>query len=184
MKIRKVASKKPEQGRESKLGCPWLSMFFIIFLLPIPMLSVVYGSFASASTILHKFKNPSFSGEGTSAHYLTVDQQENTRRQDLAEKIQSELDDLQRELDNSTLSKFLKNLESRIYSQLSRDIADSLFNAETGGTGGTIELEGSTITFLNDGENITITVVAEDGAVTEIIIPIGVFGICSEDCGI
>ena len=58
-----------------------------------------------------------------------------------------------------------------------------LFN-EDGGTGGSIELEGNTITFSNDGEYITLTVIAEDGAITEIVIPIGIFGICTADCGI
>ena len=59
-----------------------------------------------------------------------------------------------------------------------------MFNSETGGTGGSVTLEGSTITFLNDGINITITVIAEDGSITEIVIPVGVFGVCSADCGI
>ena len=77
-------------------------------------------------------------------------------------------------------AKFLRNLESRIYSQLSRDIAESLFDSEKGGTGGSIELEGSTITFVNDGINITLTVTDADGNVTTIIIPVGIFGICSE----
>ena len=32
--------------------------------------------------------------------------------------------------------------------------------------------------------NITLTVIDEDGTTTEIVIPVGIFGICSEDCGI
>ena len=45
-------------------------------------------------------------------------------------------------------------------------------------------LEGSTIKFVNDGASITLTVIDEDGTITEIIIPVGIFGICSDDCGI
>ena len=71
-----------------------------------------------------------------------------------------------------------------MYSQLSRDIAESLFDSEKGGTGGQIELEGSTIKFANDGINITLTVIDENGTITEIIIPVGIFGICSDECGI
>ena len=137
----------------------------------------------NASPIVHEFKNPSFSGVGTSAHYLTIDEQERKRRDELAEKIQSELEEIEREIENSTLNKFLNNLQSRIFSNLSRDISDMLFN-EDGGTGGSIELEGNTITFSNDGEYITLTVIAEDGSITEIVIPIGIFGICTADCGI
>ena len=136
-----------------------------------------------SSPIVHEFKNPSFNGANTSAHYLTIDEQETKRRDELAEKIQSELEEIEREIENSTLNKFLNNLQSRIFSNLSRDISDMLFD-EDGGTGGSIELEGNTITFSNDGEYITLTVIAEDGSITEKVIPIGIFGICTTDCGI
>jgi|TARA_R100001530_G_C4264403_1_gene141410 hypothetical protein len=137
-----------------------------------------------ADQIVHQFKSPSFSGVGTSSHYLTIDEQEKTRRDELSEDIESALKEAEREADNTTLAKFLRNLESRIYSQLSRDIAESLFNSESGGTGGSIVLEGSTITFVNDGVNIILTIIDADGNLTEIVIPVGIFGICSEDCGI
>jgi hypothetical protein len=45
-----------------------------------------------------------------------------------------------READNTTLAKFIRNLESRIYAQLSRQLVDNLFG-ETTSTEGTIELE-------------------------------------------
>ena len=134
--------------------------------------------------IVHDFKSPAFSGIGTSSHYLTIDEQEKTRRDEITEDVENALKDAEREADNTTLAKFLRNLESRVYSQLSRDIAESLFDSEKGGTGGSIVLEGSTITFVNDGMSITLTVIDEDGTTTEIIIPVGIFGICSEDCGI
>ena len=147
----------------------------IVFVLSLVAVNV------NASPITHEFKNPSFSGVGASAHYLTIDEQETKRRDELAEKIQSELDEIQREIDNSTLNKFLSNLQSRIFSNLSRDISDMLFS-EDGGTGGTIELEGNSISFSNDGEYITLTVIDENGTITEIVIPIGVFGVCTSDC--
>tara|TARA_R110000796_G_scaffold220882_1_gene336962 strand:+ start:82 stop:561 length:480 start_codon:yes stop_codon:yes gene_type:complete len=136
-----------------------------------------------ASPIIHEFKNPSFSGIGASAHYLTVDEQETKRRDELAEEVQSALEEIQRDIDNSTLNKFLSNLQSRIFSNLSRDISDMLFS-EDGGTGGTIDLDGNQITFSNDGEYITLTVIDENGSITEIKIPIGIFGVCTADCGV
>ena len=155
----------------------WLSYYLIIILL---------GATATVSgdEIVQEFKSPSFSGIGTSSHYLTIDEQEKSRRDEIAEDIENALKEAEREADNTTLAKFLRNLESRVYSQLSRDIAESLFDSEKGGTGGSIELEGSTIKFVNDGINITLTVIDENGTITEIIIPVGIFGICSEDCGI
>tara|TARA_R110002020_G_scaffold114283_1_gene262875 strand:- start:3670 stop:4185 length:516 start_codon:yes stop_codon:yes gene_type:complete len=154
----------------------------ILFVFFISFLSCVYS--LNADELVHQFKSPSFSGISTSSHYLTIDEQEKTRRDEIAEEVESSLKDAEREADNTTLSKFLRNLESRVYSQLSRDIAESLFDSEKGGTGGSIVLEGSTITFVNDGLNITLSVIDTDGNLTEIIIPVGIFGICSEDCGI
>ena len=155
-----------------------------ILITVIVMVSVsLYGGKATASPLVHEFKNPSFNGVGASAHYLTIDEQETKRKDELAEKIQSELEEIEREIENSTLNKFLNNLQSRIFSNLSRDISDMLFD-EDGGTGGTIELEGNQISFSNDGEYITLTVIAEDGSITEIVIPIGIFGICTSDCGV
>ena len=153
-----------------------ISILIIIFLF--------FSNAVIADEIVQQFKSPSFSGVATSSHYLTVDEQEKTRRDEIAEDIESALKDAEREADNTTLAKFLRNLESRVYSQLSRDIAESLFDSEKGGTGGSIVLEGSTITFVNDGINITLTVIDEDGSITEIVIPVGIFGICSDDCGI
>jgi len=155
-----------------------------ILITVIIMVSVsLYTGKATASPLVHEFKNPSFNGVGASAHYLTIDEQETKRKDELAEKIQSELEEIEREIENSTLNKFLNNLQSRIFSNLSRDISDMLFD-DDGGTGGTIELEGNQISFSNDGEYITLTVIAEDGSITEIVIPIGIFGICTADCGV
>ena len=38
-----------------------------------------------ATEIVFQFKSPSFSGIGTSAHYLTIDEQESTRKLKIAE---------------------------------------------------------------------------------------------------
>ena len=155
----------------------WLIYYSIIVLLGFT--ATVVGD-----DLVHEFKNPSFSGIGTSSHYLTIDEQEKTRRDEIAQDIEDALKEAEREAENTTLAKFLRNLESRIYSQLSRDIAESLFDSEKGGTGGEFELEGSTIKFVNDGINITLTVIDENGTITEIIIPVGIFGVCSGECGI
>ena len=41
--------------------------------------------------LTHRFKNPSFSGVGTSSHYLTVENQEKSRRDALEDDIASAL---------------------------------------------------------------------------------------------
>jgi len=143
------------------------------------LLSFVSGNI-KATELLFQFKNPSFSGIGTSAHYLTVDEQESSRKQKIAEDIESALNEAARELDNTTLAKFVRNLESRIFSRLSQDLAESLFN-DKGGSGGSVDLEGNTINFINTGTEIVLTILDIDGTITEIRIPIGSFGICADE---
>lgn len=132
-----------------------------------------------ADDLVFVFKNPAFSGIGYSAHVLTVDEQERTRRQKIQEDIQSAIDEAARDADNTSISKFIRNLESRILSRLSQDLAESLFD-DGGGTGGSIDLEGNTINFINTGTEIVLTILDIDGVTTEIRIPIGSFGICAD----
>ena len=140
---------------------------------------------ASATDLTFQFKNPSFNGAGQSAHYLTIDEQERSRKKAILEEIESKADQLLRDKENTTLAKFVRNLESRIFSQLSRDLAESLFNSETGGSGVVFDLEGNQISFINTGTEIILTISDTDGGITEIRIPVGSFGICSTDeCGI
>ena len=42
-----------------------------------------------ADTITHKFKNPSFNGINTSSHYLTIENQEHTRKMSIKEEIKA-----------------------------------------------------------------------------------------------
>ena len=126
-----------------------------------------------------------------SAHYLTIDEQERTRSEKVAADIQDALDEAEREADNTTLAKFLRNLESRIYSTLAKDISESLFNYDNIPTSENpivwrINLEGNILTWLNDGTSITLTIEEWfDGlliSTTEIVIPVGSFGGCLSDC--
>ena len=152
----------------------------------VAVVAAIFLSFpASATDLTFQFKNPSFNGAGQSAHYLTIDEQERSRKQAIREEIESKASELLRDKENTTLAKFVRNLESRIFSQLSRDLAESLFNSETGGSGGVFDLEGNQISFINTGTEIVLTVSDTDGGITEIRIPVGSFGICSsDDCGI
>ena len=127
-----------------------------------------------ANTITHKFKSPSFNGTGTSSHYLTIENQENTRKLTLKEEIKALQDEIERDKENTTLARFVRNLESRIYAQLSRQLVENLFG-ETTQTEGTLELEGNSITYTSDGEFISLIITDADGNTTEITLPIGSF---------
>ena len=127
-----------------------------------------------ADEMVHKFKSPSFSGIGTSAHYLTIENQEFNRKQAIKAEIKAYREELEREAENTTLARFIRNLESRIYAQLSRQLVDALFG-ENPSESGILELEGNTIEYSTDGDFITLIITDEYGNTTEITIPIGSF---------
>jgi len=127
-----------------------------------------------ADQIVHKFKSPSFNGVGTSSHYLTIENQEFSRKLTIKEEIKALQDEIEREKENSTLARFLRNLESRVYAELSRQLVNNLFG-ETPSDSGTITLEGNTIVYSSDGVTLTLTITEADGTVTSITIPIGTF---------
>lgn len=127
-----------------------------------------------ADQIVHKFKSPSFSGINTSSHYLTIENQEFNRKMTIKEEIKALQEQIERDKENTTLARFMRNLESRIYAQLSRQLVDNLFG-ETPQTEGTIELEGNIIEYTSDGEFITLKITDADGNITEITLPIGSF---------
>jgi hypothetical protein len=134
---------------------------------------------AMATELVHKFKNPSFSGIGTGAHYLTIENQERSRREQIKDDIEAKLREAERDAENTTLAKFLRNLESRIYSQISKQLVDSMFGNEEGADYGVFTIEGNTVTYERivgeDGiEIIRLTIVDQDGSSTQIDIPVGV----------
>jgi hypothetical protein len=127
-----------------------------------------------ADEMTHKFKNPSFSGIGTSSHYLTIENQEFNRKEAIREEIKAYQEELEREAENTTLARFIRNLESRIYAQLSRQLVDNLFG-ETASTFGILELEGNTIEYRVEDDKVTLIITDEEGNTTEITVPLGSF---------
>ena len=129
-----------------------------------------------ADEVVFKFKSPSFSGINTSSHYLTIQNQEFNRKQALAAEIKALQDQIERDKENTTLARFIRNLESRIYAQLSRQLVDNLFG-ENSSTSGVIELLGNTIQYTLDEVTgmITLIITDSDGNTTSITLPIGSF---------
>ena len=142
-----------------------LFVFFFLVILSNPLWS---------DEIVHKFKSPSFSGIGTSSHYLTIENQEYTRKMTIKEELKALQDQIKRDKENTTLARFIRNLESRIYAQLSRQIVENLFD-ETPSTSGTLTLEGNTIEYSIEDGIITLIITDADGNVTTISLPIGDF---------
>ena len=87
---------------------------------------------AYADQMTHKFKSPSFNGIGTSAHYLTIENQEKTRSDAIREKRVSDEDKRIAATKNTNYAKFLKNLESRIYARFSKELEEAVFGEKCG----------------------------------------------------
>jgi len=155
-----------------------------LFMANVILMMMFIASHVNADQLVQQFKNPSFSGVGTSSHYLTIDNQEKARRDKIEEDIEAALKQAERDAENTTLAKFMRNLESRIYSQISKDLVTALFSGE-GSTFGTFLIEGNTVTYektlcmgdmtgcVEGDEVIVLTIVDAEGSTTTITIPIG-----------
>ena len=133
-----------------------------------------------ASELVHDFANPSFSGSGYSTHVLSLEQLRYSREKNIADDARSAAAAAERDANNTTINKFIKNVESRIYANLSKQLVDNMFGTECESeceTSGTAEVEGSTIYWIKDEttEIITLTITSPDGSTTTMSVPVGDF---------
>lgn len=135
---------------------------------------------AFSSELVHQFSSPSFSGIGYSSHVLTIEQLEHQRKQKIKDDRQAELDKIERERKNTNAYKFQNNLESRIYAQLSKQIADRMF-----GEGGNV-VEGTwysgqtpfgdSVSWKRENDRIYVKIQNSNGqTVAEFDVPVGEF---------
>ena len=135
---------------------------------------------STASELTHSFSNPSFSGNGYSTHVLSLEQLRYSREKQIADDQRSADAAAERDENNTTINKFIKNVESRIYANLSKQLVDNMFGESCTGTcptSGTADVEGSTIYWVKDTstEIITLTITSPDGTTTTMSVPVGDF---------
>ena len=122
------------------------------------------------------FKSPAFNGNGYSAHVLTIENQEHSRKKAIKDKIEAKLKEEKAKAENTNVKKFMSNLESRIYAQISQDIATAMFNDDgSSPTSGTLNFEGNVITWDKSSGNIELGVTDMAGTTTTLTIPLGDF---------
>lgn len=168
---RQVEMTKEKTDREEAAK---VRIFIWLMLMGVIMFTAVIAQHLHSDEMVHKFKSPSFSGIGTSAHYLTVENQQFNRKQALKAEIKALQDEIERDKENTTLARFIRNLESRIYAQLSRQLVENLFG-ETASDSGVLELEGNRIEYNVVDGIITLNITDSDGNTTTISLPIGSF---------
>ena len=138
------------------------------------VLLVVVSSSASSTDLNYQFKNPSFSGVGAGAQWLTIENQEFSRKKAIQDKIEADLKAKATEEKNSILNRFVNNLQSRIYSQIAQQLTTNLFSGDTAHSG-SFSLDGNKIDYTNNGDEITLVITDDAGNKTEITMPISGF---------
>jgi hypothetical protein len=138
------------------------------------LVSLLLNSSAHATELVQQFNSPAFSGIGYSNHVLTIEQIEATRTQKIKDEQKAAEAKAELAARQTNLAKFLVNVESRIYAQLSKQLADAMF-ADSSATSGALDFEGTNISWVKDTSNVTLTIVETNGNRTDITVPIASF---------
>jgi len=144
------------------------------------LLCIFLTNTSTASDLVHKFGNPAFSKEGYSQHALSIEQLQYTRENDRIKDAKSALSQAERDEKNKTINKFIANVESRIYANLSKQLVDNMFGTSCTSncaTSGTAEVEGSQIYWVKDTSTdiISLTITDPTGTVSTLSVPVGDF---------
>ena len=129
-----------------------------------------------ASELNFKFGSPSFSGEGKSSHYLTVENIEKTRKDAIKAAEKAAADKVIEDAKNTAVAKFKANLESRFYTALAKQITTNIFGADglqqdTGSFTSPIGGELVEWTTPAGTGNVVVTITETDGTVTTFTMP-------------
>ncbi len=130
---------------------------------------------AQAADLVHTFQSPAFiPGNGYSQHVLSIYQLEEGKKKEIKAEEAAAIAKAEAAAKQTNLSKFLVNVEARIYAQLSKQLADQMF-AEGGGTSGSMNFQGTNISWVKTGTDVTLTIIESNGGRTEITVPIASF---------
>jgi hypothetical protein len=137
------------------------------------IIALVWTTATAATELTFQFNSPAFNGIGYSSHALTIEQLETQRRKAITDSAKAASDQAARDARNTNLAKFLVNVESRIYAQLSKQLADAMF--ADGGNSGALDFQGTNISWLKTATDVTLTITEANGNRTEITVPIASF---------
>lgn len=130
---------------------------------------------AYAADLVHTFQSPAFiPGNGYSQHVLSIYQLEEAKKKEIRAEEAAAILKAETAAKQTNLSKFLVNVEARIYAQLSKQLADQMFS-EGGGDSGTMNFQGTNISWVKTGTDVTLTIIESNGSRTEIVVPIASF---------
>ena len=156
----------------------------------IGILLITLTTICQASELTFGYKNPSFSGVGWSTHALSIAQIEFNRAEGVKDDATAAEKAAARAASNTTLAKFVTNVESRIFANLSKQMVDNMFGTkctpdddeiddiiECPDEGQATLPDGSIVKWVRDDDlkTITLTVIDAAGGITELVVPTGDF---------
>ena len=157
--------------------------------------TIILTTICQASELTFGFKNPAFSGTGYSTHVLSIEQLQFQRAEGVKDDATAAEKAAARAASNTTLAKFVTNVESRIFANLSKQMVDNMFGTnctpedpdleatlpdedkECPPSGVAVLPDGSEVRWARDttANTITLTVIDAAGGITELIVPTGDF---------
>ena len=142
------------------------------------LIALILCSPIAASELTFKFGSPSFSGNGKSSHYLTIENIEKTRKDAIKAANKAAADKLIADAKSTAIAKFKANVEARFYTALAKQLTDNVFGTDglqqdsgtfTSPIGGEVITWTTTTTGNND--TVTVVVTETDGTVTTFTMP-------------
>ncbi len=159
------------------------------------IITIILTTICQASELTFGFKNPAFSGTGYSTHVLSIEQLQFQRAEGVKDDATAAEKAAARAASNTTLAKFVTNVESRIFANLSKQMVDNMFGTnctpedpdleatlpddekECPPSGVAVLPDGSEVRWARDttANTITLTVIDAAGGITELVVPTGDF---------
>jgi len=148
---------------------------------------LLLASFTANAELVQQFKDPTFSGNGWSTQVLTLQQMEKAQKDSIEAQATAQQAAITAAAQNTPLAKFMSLFESQVYAQLATQLSNNLFQnnckAADGSavagcvspSTGTFTLDGNTVTWVKQTNQVQLTVVDVSGTKTVVSVPIASF---------
>jgi hypothetical protein len=141
----------------------------------------------SRAELVQYFRDPTFSGNGWSTQVLTLQQMEKAQKESIEAQAASRQAMIDSAAQNTPLAKFMSLFQSQVYAQLATQLSNNLFQNNCKGADGsaiagcvspstgTFNLDGNTVTWVKQTNQVQLTVVDVSGTKTVVTVPIASF---------
>ena len=137
--------------------------------------------------LVQYFRDPTFSGNGWTTQVLTLQQMQKAQEESVKARADAQAAALKAEAGNTPMARFMSLFQSQVYAQLATQLSNNLFQNNCKGSDGstiagcvppstgTFSLDGNTVTWLKQSNNVQLTVVDAAGTRTVVSVPIASF---------